>query len=83
MNPGHIVQATAGLLTIAQLQPITLIFPAKSILLYQRLKRLVAGCDDANVDRFLLVGANRLHDAPLNHVQQFGLKIHGKVIDII
>src|SRR5947209_3475151 len=50
---------------------------------HQRLQRLVAGCNDANIDAYFLVRTNRAHAGPLNDIQEFGLEWSGKIVDVI
>ena len=56
---------------------------AKSALANQRLQGAVAGASNAHVDTDFPVRSHGAHGAALNYVEQFGLKVERKVVDVI
>src|SRR5215469_2700188 len=56
---------------------------AETAFAHQGLERLVAGGNDPDIDRSLAVGTHRTNRSSLDHVQQLGLEMKGKIIDVV
>src|SRR5215469_563855 len=50
---------------------------------YQRLQRLITGRNDANIHGDLTVSPDRSHRSSLNHIQQLGLEMKRKIVDVV